>query len=298
MAKSVFSNIIFNIRGGKTTMINKYLIFIQSIFFLILFTFIGMLFIDMDDGSFIMFFLMNCFMSLILGIVLFLRQEIAIWYSDLNNKMIQSKYIIELSKLGIDIGLTWTDYSISPDAASYLARQIIIRKPDVIVECGSGDSTIIMAKLMALLDYGGKVYSLEHDKKWAEQTTEMVTSIGLGAHSEVIHAPLKNYKFDNQYWDWYSGFKDKLPKKNIDLLFIDGPSPQNHDNRAPRYPAVPYFIDQLNTESIIILDDAIRDAELEYIQIWKDRYSITGEIKNDFARGLALLKINKQKDIT
>ncbi len=50
---------------------------------------------------------------------------------------------------------------------------------------------------------------------------------------------------------------------------MDGPPAYEEEIKYSRYPAVPYFLQQLAEDFTIILDDANRQGEQEIIQRWQ-----------------------------
>ncbi len=61
---------------------------------------------------------------------------------------------------------------------------------DMIVECGSGVSTILIGRL--LRDRGsGRLYSLEHDPGWVALGRSRIAAEGLADHVCIVEAPLE-----------------------------------------------------------------------------------------------------------
>ena len=59
-----------------------------------------------------------------------------------------------------------------------------------VAECGSGVSTILIARL--LREFGaGQVFALEHSVGWAHRIRARIVSEGLAAYVSVIDAPLE-----------------------------------------------------------------------------------------------------------
>ena len=158
----------------------------------------------------------------------------------------------------------------SPDFLQLLANEIFRIRPEIIVEVGSGTSTLIAAYCLKKLGRG-KIVSLDHLEKYADITRQTIELHDLNNFAEVVHAPLKAYQLDGAEFQWYeSTALEKIER--IDLLVVDGP-PQAVSNRA-RYPAIPLLNDKLHPGSIILLDDGARDDEKQTVALWKERYGL------------------------
>jgi predicted O-methyltransferase YrrM len=88
-------------------------------------------------------------------------------------------------------------WAASPDFFLLLAEHTRQECPEVIVECSSGASTIVLAQC-AKQNGKGHVYSLEHDANYAEITRQHLEKQGLGDWATVIDAPLQAYNFSVQ----------------------------------------------------------------------------------------------------
>jgi len=139
----------------------------------------------------------------------------------------------------------------------------------MIIELGSGLSTLIMAYCLER-NSNGSVLSIEHDKKYAEQTRRMLTDHGLNTFARVVEAPLKELSCDNLKCFWYT-LPNNLPR-DIEMLIIDGPPPLADMNPLTRYPALPMLQQHLAPDAIIFLDDASRPAEQECLSLWQRNF--------------------------
>ena len=160
-------------------------------------------------------------------------------------------------------------WAIAPDFANLLVSHIHEHTPRVILELGSGTSTLIAA--YALQEHGGgKIYSFEHSKEWAASTTNMLEKHRLQEMAEVIHAPLKSIEIGEKEWMWYDTQQiEKIPA--IDLLIVDGPPKKVQ--KMGRYPALPLLFEKLNTNASILLDDSSRRDEKKIVARWLNDYS-------------------------
>lgn len=154
-------------------------------------------------------------------------------------------------------------WAASPDFLSILARHVFQARPKVILECGSGVSTVVLARACEL-NGTGRVYSLEHVAEFAERTRSELTRHGLAAHGEILDAPLTRHTFDGREWSWYG--LQALPPIQFDMLVIDGPP--GTTGPLARYPAGPLLFPHLKPDSSVFLDDARRQDEKETVARW------------------------------
>ena len=140
-------------------------------------------------------------------------------------------------------------WAASPDLLLSISQLVKEQKPKLVVELGSGVSTLVVAKSGAK-----KVISFDGDDDYAEQTRTLIRQHGVRG-VEVRLAPLMPYRGGANWYD-PSKFKDL---KNIDLLIVDGP--QGGDNSDARYPALEVLLKKLSAKAIVILDDVNRTGE-------------------------------------
>lgn len=155
----------------------------------------------------------------------------------------------------------------APDFLLALAHHALEQKPETIVECSSGTSTIVLAQC-ARLNGKGHVFSLESDAEFAEQTRRNLAMQGLEAWATVYHAPLTATEAAGRTGQWYS--LENLPAKAIDLLVIDGP-PAITDP-CVRFFAGPKLFERISTGGAVFLDDAERSGERQITSRWKEMF--------------------------
>ena len=159
--------------------------------------------------------------------------------------------------------------AISPDCANLLISFIYEHKPKVILECGSGVSTLLTS--YCLKDIGeGHVFSLEHDEKYTEISKGYLKNHGLEDKVTIIYAPLKEITLSGNQYIWYdTSFLQKLNK--IDMMVIDGPPSSIH--KMVRYPALPLLEKYLNENAVIFIDDGKRKEEKQIVKKWLKEFS-------------------------
>ena len=137
----------------------------------------------------------------------------------------------------------------SPDLLITLTHLVRTFKPKLIVELGSGVSTVVMAKAGAK-----KIISFDGSEEFASGTRNLLAAHGVKG-VEVRATKLAPFKGSSGWYDPNS-FKDI---KKIDLLVIDGP--QGGEDSNARYPALEVLLSKLSPKAIVILDDANRPGE-------------------------------------
>jgi rhodanese-related sulfurtransferase len=159
--------------------------------------------------------------------------------------------------------LPWTSFSMRPAAILAILNDIEIYDRRVIVECGSGNSTIFAARLLALRGVGF-VTTLEHDSLWAALTERLLERESLSQWARVVRAPLVD--------GWYD--VTAIPALTaIDLLVVDGPPAWARHAREARAPALDYFADRLTDNSTVMLDDGWRRGERRVVDRWTETHS-------------------------
>lgn len=159
-------------------------------------------------------------------------------------------------------------WALNPSGLLLLVDTIERSRATTIVECGSGTSTVWMA--LALRNLGrGRIWSFDHDKRFAERTRQMLAAHGLEEWAEVQHAPLVTTATPRGEFNWYD--LDPLEiTPPIDLLVVDGP-PHTAQHHA-RYPALPVFAPYLAPDALIVVDDAQRTDEAGMVAHWQEEY--------------------------
>lgn len=160
------------------------------------------------------------------------------------------------------------DWVISPDFANLLVRTVLDRKPNTILECGGGLSTLLMSYCV-IRNGNGHIWSLDHDERYVGLTREMLASHAVAEASTCVHAPLKEISLSGKSWIWYEhAVLEKIGP--IDLAIIDGPPKKVH--RTARYPALPLLHRMLSDDAVVILDDASRKDNVAVVKMWKEEF--------------------------
>ncbi|MGP5307799.1 class I SAM-dependent methyltransferase [Vreelandella alkaliphila] len=181
-------------------------------------------------------------------------------------------------------------WPVSPDFLLRLHRWIRKHKPQLVVETGSGASTLVIAD--ALRQNGtGALISFEHLKKYGDQTWQTLVDEELTQWVDLRVGEL--VLWDKEHLNpedadkpsrWYPLNFDNI--NDIDLLVVDGP-PEG-TCRYARYPAVPALFDRFTTNTEIWMDDAKRQDEKDICERWAKLYNLDFEFI-PLEKGLARL---------
>jgi predicted O-methyltransferase YrrM len=149
-----------------------------------------------------------------------------------------------------------------PDFLLLLAETVRERKPKVVVEFGSGASTVVIARAMQL-EGGGRFVSYDHHAGFAEATRRRVAALGLSAEVRAVElVPAEGYG-----GRWYAG--EGMPER-IDLAVIDGPPAWLE--AGTRGGAAPAIFPRIAAGGLVLLDDAKRAGERENVRQWQAQF--------------------------
>jgi predicted O-methyltransferase YrrM len=159
-------------------------------------------------------------------------------------------------------------WAVSPDVLRLLIERIAVDRAKVVVECGSGSSSVWLG--YAVQRFGGeRVIALEHDERFAQSSRDLVLAHGLQDVVEIRHAPLTSWTAEGETIPWYDP-RAVADLTGVELVFVDGPPGAT----APlaRYPAVPMLLPHCAPGACIVLDDTDRAAEREIADRWLREY--------------------------
>lgn len=157
-------------------------------------------------------------------------------------------------------------WTASADLLVELVDRLVEERPAVVVEGGSGVSTVVMA--LAVREHGlaTRVIALEHDPEWGDQTRRMLERHGVADLAEVRIAPLGPTSLADHATPWYdeAAIADL---SEIGLVLVDGP-PEGTGPRA-RFPMVPLLRDKLAQRATILVDDTAREGDADVVERWR-----------------------------
>ncbi|MBB4930735.1 putative O-methyltransferase YrrM [Lipingzhangella halophila] len=154
-------------------------------------------------------------------------------------------------------------WAASPDVLRLVVDAIRARHPKLVVECGSGASSVWLGYALRRAG-GGRLVALEHDERYADLTRRMLADHDLDDIVEIRHAPLRDWvptdpdapNPSGQPWYDLAAVCDL---NDIDLLFVDGPP--HFTATEARYPAGPALLPRCSASAVVVLDDTSRHDE-------------------------------------
>ena len=169
-------------------------------------------------------------------------------------------------------GLPIGGWAVDGPTIDRLAQLVREHRPRTVLELGSGTSTVVLAAL--LTESAGDdstVISLEQDPGWAERTRAVLAERGLRAHvldvgiGQVDAASPPGYLLPDTAAELLRGFPPEL-------VLVDGPTAESGASRVGAVTLVEPFV---HGEVPLLLDDALRDAELTIAAAWHRRDDVT-----------------------
>lgn len=160
-------------------------------------------------------------------------------------------------------------WAISAELARLLVEQVHLYEPKVILEFGSGTSTVVLGQIAKSLP-GVRVVSIEHDSLWYADTLVALNTQGL--HDvELLYAPLTPTQIQGEEFLWYDT-RALAGLSDIDFVLVDGPP--SHIGPEARYPAGPLLESRCKPGCVWVVDDTVRASEILMIQRWMEQMKL------------------------
>jgi predicted O-methyltransferase YrrM len=172
------------------------------------------------------------------------------------------------------------------DFAGMIVRELE-RSPRLVVECGSGSTTLVIADKLRQSG-SGRVVSLEHDAFYAARTTRLINLAGLSDLARVVEAPLRPQQFADRIIEWYDRpIVEEAIDGEIDVLVVDGP-PQL--SPWARWPALEVFYPLLVEDAVVLLDDGRTRQTSRAVRAWVEQFTDLDLYWLDTVKGTWLLR--------
>jgi len=152
-------------------------------------------------------------------------------------------------------------WAASADVLLFISQEIEFRKPKVIMEFGSGLSTLVMA--YAVKDSDSRIYSIDHSSEYADMTQAALDRHGMSENVTIFRVDLEKITSD-QILDNMNKLESMPCDVEVDFVFIDGP-PCNAEPLARRA-ALQYSWSKLSENGVVVMDDADRSGEQRIVR--------------------------------
>ncbi|WP_029035033.1 class I SAM-dependent methyltransferase [Salinimicrobium terrae] len=158
--------------------------------------------------------------------------------------------------------------ALRPMCIAYILNEIIINQRKMILEFGSGLSTILMARLIKRNNLGLKIITVEHNKEWATVIDRYLKNEDLQQYVKIIQADLKEIETPLGKVNWYNyqTVLSGIENKKFDLITVDGPPANGRKIRYSRFPAFTKITEFFQEDYCLLLDDANRKGEQKIIK--------------------------------
>ncbi|MGH7386275.1 MAG: class I SAM-dependent methyltransferase, partial [Candidatus Rokuibacteriota bacterium] len=185
-----------------------------------------------------------------------------------------------------------------PSIDAHHVRQLLFvleeLKPRVILELGSGTSTVIVARALQALGYPPEMHiAVDHDARYLRNTIQLARVNGVEQFVRFEHCPLA--PVPGYTLPWYSDVPDRIGRAQIDLVIVDGPPAYEPGKERSREPALPVIRSFLSERAVVILDDANREAEGRILERWLQDYPEFSLTRVREGKGVAILTLREQR---
>jgi len=161
-------------------------------------------------------------------------------------------------------------WSLTAEALNFLEAQIQALRPALILEFGSGISTVCLARYMT--EIRGRadiphVVSIEQSPEHAAATEQLLSVAGLSGCARVAVRPVTDCAIERQQtrcYDLSESIISILDGRRADFVVIDGPA----DVEGCRFGTLPLIREYVLSDARFFLDDALRDGELRVAALW------------------------------
>jgi predicted O-methyltransferase YrrM len=184
----------------------------------------------------------------------------------------QQHALIQIRPLLGELPLDFSRWPADPVMVHNAVRLVIETRPGLVVECGSGNSTEVIARCLRALGRG-RIISLDHDPAYAHRTTELLRLYAVDDLATVVTAPFMARETNGQVVQWYGPQYEPLLKESIEVLLVDGPP--GASSKLARYPAVPILQPYLDPTCSILLGDGDRMDERTIAASWASALGAT-----------------------
>ena len=158
-------------------------------------------------------------------------------------------------------------FEITGEEAVFFFHLIRRQRPKLVMELGSGSSTVLFAAALRA-NGSGRVISIEHDAAHVKHTRALLEQAELSDRVHLVSAPLTEITLNGRTFQWYDlGSLLRSLNDRIDVLFVDGPPGKVQS--LSRFPALPMLLPHLSPRATVVVDDGAREDEVKMVELWR-----------------------------
>lgn len=171
------------------------------------------------------------------------------------------------------------EWTLDADSMLFLWQRLQAEKPKVIVECGSGVSTLLFARYLSLYQPDGVLLSLEQSAEETKVAQDRLEKHGLAKFVKMYHAPMVSEERGYNL----NGVETWPGMQRFDWILVDGPA----GNNLVRYYTIADMQKLANPGARWFLDDSFRDNELNVLSKWAELPGVKVEGIYPIGKGLS-----------
>jgi predicted O-methyltransferase YrrM len=161
-------------------------------------------------------------------------------------------------------------WALGAQTLNWLEDQLARARPGLVIEFGSGTSTLCIARF--LVDLHGpnallRVISIDQDESYAAETRELLRLGGLDTYAKVLSTSLRRQEIEGvmtRCYDMPATLNEVLDGRTADFVVIDGPAAE----AGARFGTLPLARPYLSPSAAFVLDDGLRDGEIWVANRW------------------------------
>ena len=187
-------------------------------------------------------------------------------------------------------------WGIGHDSVGVLAQVFAAVKPSLVLEFGSGTSTVMFAALAEAQGGSSRVVSLDESDDFAARTRGDLERLGLSRRATVLVAPVaRRHLGDWQglcYQPQPGALARALSGGRADLVFVDGPATWFKRRGDCRFGALLMARQCAGPQATVIVDDAFRRRDRAILHRWSTRAgaALLGIVAVDHGLAIAVLR--------
>lgn len=195
--------------------------------------------------------------------------------------------------------LLWNDvlgtWALDIPTIDFLWQRMERDTPKIIIECGAGISTLVLARHVT--NHGHRsgnyplVVSLEQSSHVKQETESRLAKEGLSNHIRILHVPVSE---QGRYDVEPDQLAFQLAEEKVDWLLIDGPAGPD----GCRVWTLPLLAKLCRPGTRWFLDDAFRDGELNVLREWSRLPGVVVEGIYPIGKGLATGVVKDPQQVT